>query len=367
MTSPIKVGFVGLSKQGWASILLAPTLLKNEKYSLMAVSTSSPESSKASAENQSEAVGHPVTPYYGSTSEIAADPNVDFVAVSVRSPNHYDALTPVLDAGKDFFIEWPAGRNTKETLEFAEKAQAKGLRSMVGLQGRHSAVVKKVKEIIDSGKIGRILSTSLVGLAPKELGYWGPRINKANTATTSDPTAGSSMLDIAIGHHLDVLTYIFGDLGSLSATAEILYPTAEVVDTEGHVLETIANTSADHISFTGAFKSGVLVSESWRGGVTATQGRQQLLWEIDGEEGSIRLTDDQMSAAFVHIRDPKLYLNGELVEVVSTGLIGNLAAGWAEFAKGKEGTHATIDDAVKIHQVVDAITLSAKEGRRVVL
>ncbi len=175
------------------------------------------------------------------------------------------------------------------------------------------------------------------------------------------------MLDIVIGHHLDVLTYIFGDLSSLSATAEILYPTAEVVDTEGHVLETIANTSADHIAFSGTFKSGVLVSESWRGGITATRGRQQLLWEIDGEEGSIRLTDDQMSAAFVHSRDLKLYLNGELVEVASTGLMGNLAAGWAEFTKGKEGTHATIDDAVKIHQVIDAITLSAKEGRRVVL
>ena len=144
MTSPIKVGFVGLSKQGWASVQLAPTLLKNEKYSLTAVSTSSPESSKASAEKQSVAIGHLVTPYSGSTSEIAADPNVDFVAVSVRSLNHYDALTPVLDAGKDFFIEWPAGRNTKETLEFAEKAHTKGLRSMVGLQGRHSAVVKKV-------------------------------------------------------------------------------------------------------------------------------------------------------------------------------------------------------------------------------
>ncbi|KAK0489412.1 hypothetical protein IW261DRAFT_1290919, partial [Armillaria novae-zelandiae] len=68
---------------------------------------------------------------YGSTSEIAAHPNVDFVAVSVRSPNHYDALILVLDAGKDFFIKWLAGRYTKVTLEFAEKAHAKGLRSMV--------------------------------------------------------------------------------------------------------------------------------------------------------------------------------------------------------------------------------------------
>ncbi|KAK0489413.1 hypothetical protein IW261DRAFT_1557900 [Armillaria novae-zelandiae] len=141
--------------------------------------------------------------------------------------------------------------------------------------------MKKVKEIMDSGNIGRILSTSLVSLVPKAR-VLGPRSSKANVATTSDSAARSSMMDIAIGHHPN---------------------------------------------------------------------------EIDGEEGTIRLTDDQMSAGFVHIRDSKLYWNGELVEAVSTGLMRNLAAGWAEFAKGKEG-HATIDDAVKMHQVIDAITLS---------
>ncbi|KAK0479018.1 hypothetical protein EDD18DRAFT_1032577, partial [Armillaria luteobubalina] len=54
-----------------------------------------------------------VMPYYDSTSKIAADLNVDFIAVSIRL-NHYSVLTTVLDAGKDFFIEWHAGRNTKE-------------------------------------------------------------------------------------------------------------------------------------------------------------------------------------------------------------------------------------------------------------
>lgn len=143
--APIKVGFVGLSSSGWASSVLAPSLLNSDRFTLAAVSTTSSESANASAEKYSAIVGHPVKPYYGSTSKIANDPDVDLVAVAVRTPSHRDAVLPVIEAGKDLFIEWPAGNGLKETQEFAAAAHAKGIRTIVGLQGRHTAVVKKVR------------------------------------------------------------------------------------------------------------------------------------------------------------------------------------------------------------------------------
>lgn len=143
MSSPIRTGFVGLSTSGWASLLLGPTLLQNDKFILNAVSTTNEESAKASAEKQGAAVGHHVEAYHGSTQKIANDPQVDFVAVAVKSVYHRDALLPVIEAGKDFFIEWPAGKSTAETKEFAQAAQAKKLRTLVGCQGIQSPFVKK--------------------------------------------------------------------------------------------------------------------------------------------------------------------------------------------------------------------------------
>jgi len=77
------------------------------------------------------------------------------------------------------------------------------------------------------------------------------------------------------------------------------------------------------------------------------------------------LTPDlQGAGVFFNVFDPKLYLNGELVEIDGHGgVIENLGRAWAEFAKGADGKYATIEDAVKNRQLLAAIARSGKEGR----
>ncbi|KAF8994255.1 hypothetical protein BDZ89DRAFT_1085273 [Hymenopellis radicata] len=292
MSTPIRTGF-------------------NDKFLLTAVSTTSEKSAKASAEKHSsdERV---VKPYFGSTTHIANDPNVDFVAVAISS----------------------LGKSTAETREFAEAARAKGLRTVVGTQGRQSDVLKKVKSLIASGKIGKITSTTVVGLVPRSLRFWGPEVEESKVSITHDPNAGCTMIDV-----------------SISATSTIVYPTAKIVGKDGAVIEERPNTVPDHVAFSGMLDS--------------VPGRLSLSWEIDGEEGSIRLTDTAPNSAFTNLLDPKLYVNGELVPVESAGLPGMIAGNWEEFAKGTEGTHATIEDALKVHEVLDAINASIRERREI--
>jgi len=144
-SSPIQVGFIGLSKTGWASTALAPSMLQfKDKYALKAVSTSSPESASASAEKYTNELGYPVKAYHGDASQIANDSGVGLVVVSVKAPLHRALVLPAIEAGKDVFIEWPAGANLKETTEIADAARQKGVKTIVGLQGRHSPVITKV-------------------------------------------------------------------------------------------------------------------------------------------------------------------------------------------------------------------------------
>jgi len=364
--APIKVGFVGLSSTGWASAALAPSLLLSSSFDLTAVSTTSAASAAASAKKYSELVGHRVKAYHGDTSQLAADPDVDFVVVSIKAPYHKAALLPAIEAGKDVFVEWPGGAGLQESSEIAEAAKAKGIKTMVGLQGRHSPVAKKIKDIIDSGKIGKILSSSIIALSPRELLFWGPRVQE-NNAYTNDPAYGATMLHVAIGHQMDTFTHLLGDFATVSATTAIQYPISTLVDSEGKPTgKTIAVKAPDHVAFTGILKSGAISSIIWRGGLESTEGRKQLLWEIDGENGSIRLEGDSVGAAFINIRDPTLYVNGELVEVENTtSPVDNLAAAWAAFSGG--GQYATIEDAVRNHRLLDAIVKSAEEGRTIKL
>ena len=147
--SPIRIGFIGLSTKGWASTDLIPSIfdpLLTDKYTLTAVCTSSAESAQASAAKYSELAKRPVKAYFGKNgyTEIANDPEVDLVAVSVKIPDHLDAITPAIEAGKNVFVEWAPGKNLEETVRIAEAAKAKGIRRLVGAQASQSWTVKKV-------------------------------------------------------------------------------------------------------------------------------------------------------------------------------------------------------------------------------
>jgi predicted dehydrogenase len=147
MSQPIKVGFIGLSATGWAATALGPSLLQpslQSRYKLAAISTTSEESAKASVARHSSQTGYAIKPYHGDSALIASDPDVDLVVVAVKATMHKQVVLPVIEQKKNFFLEWPAGRGLKDTLEIAEAAHRNGVKSIVGLQARNSPVIKKV-------------------------------------------------------------------------------------------------------------------------------------------------------------------------------------------------------------------------------
>ena len=147
MPSPINVGFVGLSAAGWARVLEPALQSLGDTYRIVAVSTTNGTSARASAERLSKQTGYPVKAYYGDTSQIANDPDVELVIVAVKAPQHKQTLLPVIQSKKPFFIEWPAGRTLQETQAFADAARENGVRSIVGLQGRRSPILNKVSRL----------------------------------------------------------------------------------------------------------------------------------------------------------------------------------------------------------------------------
>ena len=198
--SVIRVGLIGLSTKkelsntgAWASLAHFPFLAASPHYRVVALLNSTIESAKASIAHHH--LG-PDVKAYGSPEDLAKDENVDLVVVSVQVDKHYALAKPALMAGKDLFVEWPLGANLGQAEELAELAKAKGVRTVVGLQARPSVVVKKIKEIIDSGKIGRVLSTSVVantqGFA---IGTW-----PADAEYYLDENSGGNTLTIPFAH-----------------------------------------------------------------------------------------------------------------------------------------------------------------------
>jgi len=204
----------------------------------------------------------------------------------------------------------------------------------------------------------------------RDLLLWPPVILEGNPYGTLPLSRenGLTRLHVPIGHHLDMFTYVLGDFASVSATDFTMYPTGTFVNADGQPTgKTMQSETPDHFAITGLLKTGILVNLFWRDGYSSgpETGRRQFVWEIDGEEGSIRMEGSGLHGAFPGMQEPELFLNGKKVEFEAGNVFQSVTLAWKEFAKGEKGDYATIHDAVKHHELLDAIELSAKEGRRI--
>ena len=149
----IRLGVIGANiSVGWAHRSHLPALLASPEFELTAVCTTKRESSEESAAKFGARMA------FHDHNEMLASPEIDAVAVVVRVPNHYHLTRDVLNAGKHVYTEWPLGASLDEAKELAELARSKGLQAMVGLQARAAPAMLYMKELVESGYVGEVMS-----------------------------------------------------------------------------------------------------------------------------------------------------------------------------------------------------------------
>src|SRR5215216_5359339 len=159
MADKIRLGFVGANVcSGWASQSHFPALLASPDVEMTAVCTTRPES----ASEAREAFGAKLA--FHDYREMVTSPEIDAVAVVVKVPTHYDVTRAALEAGKHVYTEWPLGRTTAEAEELAALARSKGVITAVGLQSRVSPTLMFMKEQIEAGYVGEVLSCHVSSL-----------------------------------------------------------------------------------------------------------------------------------------------------------------------------------------------------------
>jgi predicted dehydrogenase len=107
---------------------------------------------------------------------LVKDRTVEAIAIATPVWTHYDLAKQALEAGKHTFIEKPMASGTEQCRELVELASANNLTLMVGHTFIYSAPVRKIKEIVDSGDIGKLLYISSQRL---NLGLFQKDINVA--------------------------------------------------------------------------------------------------------------------------------------------------------------------------------------------
>ena len=301
---------------------------------------------------------------------LVTQPDIDVVAVTVKVPHHRELVFAALAAGKAVYCEWPLGRDLDDARAMAAFAAEQGVRTVVGLQARQAPAIEFVRELLGDGYVGEVLSTTMVGLSVP-----GDVVGQPN-AYMLDKTNGANVLTIAVGHSLDVLNYVLGEFAELSALSDLRRPLITIEGTG----EQIVKTAPDQIAVIGTLTSGATASVHIREAVAGGTG---FLWEINGTDGTLRITADAAYPEIFPLTVAGARGRSEPAELAVpttltqkwpalTGLEGapayNVGRAYAAFASDiQNGTHTVPDfaDAVRRHEVIAAIERSAASGERV--
>jgi predicted dehydrogenase len=270
----IRVGIVGANpKSSWAKLSHIPAINGLPGLKLAAVATRNEQGAREAAEafGADRSFSNPFT--------MICDERIDVITISVKVPEHRELVLAALDAGKAVYCEAPLGRTVAEAEEMASAVGS--LHTAIGLQGRLNPAVRRAAQLLSSGKIGRPLHARIVATTSgfgRELPSWYDYFNKTSS--------GANLLTITVGHTLDVVEAVLGEIIEVDARTEILWPTVKLTDSgEERLRET-----PDHVGVLGKTHSGAVFTADINGGAAPED--VHFSFEIRGTKGWISLTSN---------------------------------------------------------------------------
>jgi predicted dehydrogenase len=363
MAAKIRVGIVGATVtpggSGWGANAHVPALHALPDFELKAVCTAHEETAKASA----AAFGAELA--FHDFEQMIAHPDIDLIAVVVRVPGHHALVMSALEAGKAGFCEWPLGATVAEAEDMLSLANTRSVNTVVGLQARSDPTHMYVRELIQQGHIGDVLSARMSAISQAitnrgEGRIWqGDRRNGANTLT------------IAGGHAIDALCYVLGEFEEVSARLATRITEWHNTDTG----ETMQVDSPDWISVSGRLVQGTEVSFL---AATVPSGPSGNRFEIYGRNGTLVISGGASNVGPSQLHGARGNEPLTAMEIperftlvpdgTPAGPARNVAQAYARLAQSLNAGERFDTDfahAVTRHALIAAIERSSAEGRTV--
>lgn len=117
---------------------------------------------------------YPAVEVYASPEEVMKDPSIDAVVVATPVFSHFPLASEALSRGKHVLLEKPMTTSSAHALELIDLAQKKGLTLMVDHTFLYTGAVKKIKDIVGMGVIGKLQYFDSVRI---NLGLFNPEVN----------------------------------------------------------------------------------------------------------------------------------------------------------------------------------------------
>ncbi|MBM7656027.1 Gfo/Idh/MocA family protein [Neobacillus cucumis] len=222
--------------------------------------------------------------------EVVTDQNVDVVDIATPNAFHYEVAKAALENGKHVYCEKPLTLTAEQSKELAELAKQKGVVNYVGYNNVMNPANAYIKELVSSGKLGKIMRFSGTydqdGLLDPTLPITWRHINKHS---------GSGALGDLGSHLLSVSQFILGDIKSVNALSKIVIPKRPKQAGSSELAEV---ENDDLINILAEYKNGAIGTIG--ASRVATGRKNYLSFEIQGTEGSVYYSLERMNEVNVY-------------------------------------------------------------------
>lgn len=180
----------------------APAFNEVEGSKIVAVMSRNKTKARSYAER------HHIQKWYTDAQELIDDPVINAIYIATPPSSHATFAIMAMKAGKPVYVEKPLAASYEDCGRINRISEQTGVPCYVAYYRRYLPYFKKVKEIIQSGTIGKIINVQLrFSVPPRDLDY-----NSAENLPwrlQPDIAGGGYFYDLA-PHQLDLLQDIFG-------------------------------------------------------------------------------------------------------------------------------------------------------------
>ncbi len=331
-----------------------------------------------SAEKASDAAARFGFPrWYERWEDLVADERVEVLDNTGPNHLHVEPCLAAARAGKHILCEKPLARNAAEALRMLDAARAAGVIHMCGFNYRFLPAIRLAKQVIEEGRLGRILQFRArylqSSLADPAFRFrW--RLDRE--------LAGFGVLGDLGSHIVDLARFLVGDPVNVTGRTATFFDRRPL---EGDP------TRFERVRTDDAFQALVEFAGGATGVLEASKvclgSQNRLELEVNGSEGSLRYSLEKLNELQVYLRgDEKSSLAGfRQVDVTSAGH-PFAARWWPRHPLGWDQTFvhelahlleaiaghstiapygATFEDGYRAAVICDAIAASAESGSQV--
>jgi predicted dehydrogenase len=170
-----------------------------------------------------------------------SSPEIKGAILTVPNEQHLPVAREVARAGKHVYTEKPIASTLEEGLQIAALEKEHGITVTVGHSARLMAGVRKIREAIDSGELGRVAfleanfsNERALELTPNMWRWY------------KDRAPGGPLSQLAI-HQFDLLHYLGGEIEEVGSMASKLSPVGAEVDDQSMTLLRFADDKVGYV------------------------------------------------------------------------------------------------------------------------